>query len=74
MISNEEQLGSSSDQFDTYNKEIYQNLQLYLASKESDSSDSDDGINRPFKTEEDLTSNVESVSKLLKIIAAGSAE
>lgn len=40
-ISNEEQMGSSNDQFDNYNNEIYYGLKLYAASKESLQSESD---------------------------------
>lgn len=85
-ISNEEQMGSSNDQFDNYNNEIYDGLKLYAASKESESSDSEDMPQNPaeedeikklYKTEEDLNelgNATDPVSKLLKIVAAGNAE
>jgi hypothetical protein len=79
-LSNEEQMGSSNDQFDKYNNEIYDGLKLY-ASKESCSSLGDDLSHsvdhhqeqKPFKTEEDL-SRFNSASKLLKILGAGNIE
>lgn len=53
-ISNEEQMGSSNDQFDKYNNEIYDGLKLY-ASKESLSSDEENltNSNPPTYLDED---------------------